>query len=187
MYTIGKLAKKFGLSRSTLLYYDSIGLLKPNSHTRAGYRHYSEDDAKRLEQICLYRRAGLSLKNIAGALDFPENRLTTVLEKRLQELNEDIQQLREQQRFIVGILKNSDLSGNIGVMNKDTWTSILAASGFSEEDMRQWHIDFERLSPQKHLEFLQFLCIPETEIGVIRSWSSSAGNERAHHSSQFYD
>ena len=52
MYTIGKLAKKFDLSRSTLLYYDSIGLLKPSSRTESEYRQYSEDDAARLEQIC---------------------------------------------------------------------------------------------------------------------------------------
>ena len=30
--TVGKLAKKYGLSRTTLLYYDSIGLLPPTHH-----------------------------------------------------------------------------------------------------------------------------------------------------------
>lgn len=29
MYTVGELAKLFGLSRSALLYYDEIGLLSP--------------------------------------------------------------------------------------------------------------------------------------------------------------
>ena len=41
MLTIGKLARKFDLSRSTLLYYDRIGLLKPSGRTRANYRVYT--------------------------------------------------------------------------------------------------------------------------------------------------
>jgi DNA-binding transcriptional MerR regulator len=51
VYTIGRIARIFGLSRSTLLYYDSIGLLTPTGRSDAGYRLYSEDDRKRLERI----------------------------------------------------------------------------------------------------------------------------------------
>ena len=38
MQTISQAAKKFKLSRSTLLYYDRIGLLRPTERTAAGYR-----------------------------------------------------------------------------------------------------------------------------------------------------
>jgi len=172
VYTIGRLAKRFHLSRSTLLYYDSIGLLKPSARTDGNYRVYSEKDAKRLEQICVYRRAGLRLEDITTVLDSPENSLVSVLEPRLEELNEDIRRLREQQHFIIGILKNNSLFERIGVMTKETWVSLLAASGFGEREMRRWHIEFERLSPDKHLRFLRFLCIAEDEIQIIRSWAS---------------
>jgi MerR family transcriptional regulator, thiopeptide resistance regulator len=175
VYTVGRLAKKFQLSRSTLLYYDSLGLLKPSSRTDKDYRLYSEEDAKRLEQICLYRQAGLPLSDIGRVLDSPENSLVNVLEKRLDELGEDIKHLREQQLFIITLLKNDRLLERIDVMNKETWISLLAASGFTPEDMRQWHSEFERLSPEKHLKFLSFLCIPEDEIQIIRSWASRVG------------
>jgi len=173
VYTIGRLAKKLNLSRSALLYYDSIGLLKPSSRTDADYRQYTEEDAKRLEQICVYRKAGLPLKDIARVLDSPDNTLVPVLEKRLEELNDDIKRLRDQQRFIIGILKKRAFE-HIGVMNRDTWISLLAASGFSGEDMRRWHIEFERLAPEKHRAFLEFLCIPENEIRTIRSLAASS-------------
>ena len=173
MYTIGKLAKKFRLSRSTLLYYDSIGLLQPSSRAQNDYRIYSEEDAGRLEQICVYRRAGLPLVDIRRILESAENSLITALEGRLDDLNRDIQRLREQQYFILGLLKKEHLFDRSNVMNKKTWVSLLAASGFSEEDMRHWHIEFERLSPEKHLRFLKFLCIPEEEIRTIRSWAAS--------------
>ena len=177
MYTIGKLAKKFSLSRSTLLYYDSIGLLKPSCRTEGAYRHYSTEDAERLEQICMYRRAGLPLKDIATILDSPEHTLAETLEKRLDELNELIWRLREQQRFILGLLKNRRFFDRIGVMNVETWTALLASCGFTEDDMLRWHVEFERLAPEKHLRFLEFLCVPDPQIEEIRSWAYK--NERS--------
>lgn len=181
MYTIGRLAKKFGLSRSTLLYYDSIGLLKPSSRSEGSYRQYSEKDARRLDQICMYRRAGLALKDIARVLDSPEHSLVSVLERRLDDLNQDITRLREQQRFILGLLQNRTLFDRIGVMNVQTWTSLLHACGFSQEDMLRRHVEFERQAPEKHRQFLEFLCIPDSEISVIRSWAGSY-EEPAHES-----
>jgi DNA-binding transcriptional MerR regulator len=173
MYTIRRLASKYGLSRSTLLYYDSIGLLQPSSRTRANYRQYSEDDAKRLDQICLYRQAGLRLEEIKRILDSPENTLVPILENRLQELNSDIERLRNQQLFIIEILRNDSLLDRIRVVNAQTWMALLSACGFSRNEMRQWHIEFESLSPDKHQRFLEFVRIPEKEIATIRSWARS--------------
>jgi len=39
-YPDSQLAGRFGLSRSTLLYYDSIGLLSPSERTASNYRLY---------------------------------------------------------------------------------------------------------------------------------------------------
>jgi hypothetical protein len=50
--TIGQLARKHGLSRSTLLYYDRIGLLSPTSRSAAGYRRYGPTEVDRLTRIC---------------------------------------------------------------------------------------------------------------------------------------
>ena len=172
MLTISRLARKFKLSRSTLLYYDSIGLLKPSGRSGSGYRLYSRADQERLERIMTFRRTGLPLKEIARVLDSPAGRLAEVLTGRLQELGREMDRLREQQRLIVGLLKKPDLLEEAGVMTRQTWTSLLAASGFSEEDMVRWHADFERLHPDKHLRFLRFLAIPEDQIGVIRGWAS---------------
>ena len=53
-------------------------------------------------------------------------------------------------------------------MNRERWVSLLAASGFSSDDMLGWHARFERSAPQKHREFLEFLCFSETEMRRIR-------------------
>lgn len=100
MYTTGKLAKRFGLSRSTLLYYDSIGLLKATDRTASNYRRYSDNDLKRLEHICLYRQAGVSLEDIKRILDGSDSAVATVLERHLTELNQQIKELRDQQQVV---------------------------------------------------------------------------------------
>ena len=51
MLTISQLARRFGLSRSTLLYYDSIGLLSPSARSDANYRLYSRNDIERMERV----------------------------------------------------------------------------------------------------------------------------------------
>ena len=69
MYKISELAAMFGLSRSTLLYYDRIAILQPSERSPAGYRIYTAEDRYHLERICGYRKAGLSLDRIRSALE----------------------------------------------------------------------------------------------------------------------
>ena len=168
--TVGRAARRFGLSRSTLLYYHRIGLLVPSSRGRAGYRLYSVDDVDRLEQIVRYRAAGVPLADIRRILDGAGDALVSVLERRLAALNDEIATLREQQRLIVGLLRSDRTAapGNGHVMNRERWTALLEAAGYDEGDMRRWHAIFERPDPDAHLEFVRFLSIPDDEISEIR-------------------
>jgi len=170
--TIGRLAKKFGLSRSTLLYYDSIGLLSPSGHQQGEYRIYGAEEDRRLESICRYRKIGFSLKEIKKILDIPETDFTSILNVRFEELSREICHLQEQQKIIAGLLQNSSLLLKSKRMSKQLWSSILKASGFSDEEMRNWHITFEREAPAQHLTFLQYLQIPGDEIDIIRTWAT---------------
>ncbi len=169
--TIGKLARKYQLSRSTLLYYDSIGLLCPSGHQKGEYRIYSEEDERRLDQICSYRHAGICLKDIKEILESPETHLSTILQQRFYDVSAEIGKLLEQQRVIAGLLKNPELLQQSQVMSKELWTSLLKRAGFSDKDMVRWHIHFERMDPEKHLIFLEHLQIPEKEIQEIRNWA----------------
>lgn len=57
------------------------------------------------------------------------------------------------------------------MVTKEKFTAILRASGFTEEDMRRVHTEFESNAPNEHQEFLEFLHIPEAEIRSIREGS----------------
>ena len=169
--TIGKLAKEYGLSRSTLLYYDKIGLLSPCSHQKGEYRLYGTEEEQRLKLICLYRKSGIALKEIKRILDNEKTSVSACLITRFRQLDQEIRELREQQAVIAHILKNPSLVSSSVPMTKELWTRILRASGLSEKMMRTWHIQFEKAAPAEHLAFLRFLHIPEEEIETIRNWS----------------
>lgn len=172
MYTIGQLAKKFGLSRSTLLYYDQIGLLQASNRTSSNYRLYSKEDAMRLDKIRFYRQVGLSLPEISRLLmDASSDNVESILEKRLEELNKEIHALKDQQQVIVKILKLDCLPEQIRGMNKEKWVQLLKSAGLDDQAMEKWHMEFERLSPDGHQDFLESLGIKKDEIIFIRKWS----------------
>lgn len=171
MLSVSQIAKRFGLSRTTILYYESCGLLKPGHRTSANYRLYGEKEARVLEQICLYRSVGLNVSSIRAMLANPETDVAALLRRRLQELDSDISRLRKHQRVILRLLQTKSILRRNKNMTKDKWVSIMKAAGFSEDDMRRWHREFEKAAPEDHNEFLAYLHIPAAEITSIREWS----------------
>ena len=174
MFTIGQVAKKYGLSRSTLIYYDKIGILTPSSRSESNYRLYSDNDLKKMDRTILFRSAGLSLESIHSLLHKKGDDLNSALEHRLSSINNEIQGLRNQQKVILNILENESAVKGSRVINKETWVSLLKAAGLDEEGMKNWHIEFEKTSPEAHQDFLESIGIEKDEIKSIRDWSSVA-------------
>ena len=173
MLTVSKFARHCGLSRGTILYYESIGLLKPSSRTEARYRKYTDSDLQRLRQICVLRNAGLTLADIREILSRRETEASSVLKRRLIELDAEIERLRDHQRAISRLLNVKTSLRRNDMITKDKWISIMKAAGFKEADMRRWHAEFEKSAPDEHQEFLQFLDIAPDEIRSIREMSQA--------------
>ena len=76
------------------------------------------------------------------------------------ELSVGIERMREHQRSIARLLKGAGKLGKENKMvTKQKWTAIMSAAGFTEDDMRRWHREFEKSAPGEHQEFLEFLHI----------------------------
>ena len=175
MVTISALAKGSGLSRSALLYYDRLGLLKPLSRSRSGYRLYSRAEVERLEQICLFRQMGIPLKEMKKLLGQPGgNAPMEILQRRLRVLDREIANLRRQQRHVLELLKQKQLRQGVEMIGKERWVEIMRAAGLKDEDMHNWHKQFEKMEPEAHQEFLESLGIKPAEIRKIREWSRKA-------------
>jgi len=172
-YTVSKLARAFGLSRSTLLYYDSIDLLKPARRTEKRYRIYSESDRNRLERICILRDAGIPLSEIRQMLENPASRSGRILHQRLKSIQKQMQNLRRQQRLIIRLLGKPEIMHELPVLSKNKWISILRASGLDDEGMNQWHRAFEKSAPAAHQGFLESLGLSPQEVMEIRQMYAS--------------
>jgi DNA-binding transcriptional MerR regulator len=168
-YSISRLARAFGLSRSTLLYYDRIGLLAPSGRTGSGYRCYSEKDYRRLERICQFREAGLTLKDIRGVLSSGGKPGAKLLEKRMRETAATIVDLKNQQRVLARMLGR--IARTSGPVDVELWVDMLEAAGMDEKGRKRWHTEFERRAPEAHNEFLLSLGIARDEVTKIRRWS----------------
>ncbi|GAB7078766.1 MerR family transcriptional regulator [Megalodesulfovibrio paquesii] len=182
-WTVGRLAKRFGLSRSTLLYYDGIGLLRPQGRAAGEYRTYGEAEAARLERICLYRRAGLTLEQIKTVLDAPDpadTARTAVLTARLQALQQEQAGLRAQERLIAGLLHlpvaqvgagRIGTIGSIDSIDKAAFTALLEAAGLSREDQRRFHQELEACNPAAHRRLLGLLGLDAEAVDAVLRWT----------------
>ena len=174
-YRIGELGRHVALSRSTLLYYDHIGLLRPSGRTQADYRLYTEDDLARLERICFFREAGLSLSEIAHLLESASDD-SAILERRLRSIGREVALLKSQQRVLAGMLKT--VAGGLDVpgLDKALWVSLQKACGLDEKALKHWHTEFERRAPGAHHDFLLSLGLGEKEAIQVRLLTKSVEN-----------
>lgn len=84
-YTVAQLARKAHVTERALRYYDQIGLLVPKRDD-SGYRVYGDADVGRLQRILLLRSCGVSLADIARALDAGECDIAALLQRQLESL-----------------------------------------------------------------------------------------------------
>jgi DNA-binding transcriptional MerR regulator len=174
MLTVTKLARRCGVSRTTLLYYESIRLIPPPQRSGNNYRYYGDADVQRLLTIRSYRDAGLTIDDIRAILStntkHTGGKASGVLKRRLLKLDAEIATLRSHQRAILMLLQSKAL-GKAKMISKEKWVSIMKACGLTDEQMHRWHTEFERSAPAEHQEFLEFLHIPADEIDNIRKQS----------------
>ena len=169
--SISQIARASGLSRSTLLYYDRLGLLRSSGRTASGYRFYTEKDHRLLERIRGFREAGLSLKEIRAVLASGGKPGSRLLEKRMRETTETIVALKNQQRLLAGMLRQVASGSPPPSVDKRMWVEMLRAAGMDQSAMKRWHTEFEQRAPEGHQEFLLSLGIPLDEAARIRRLS----------------
>ena len=67
--TIGALARDSGVNLETIRFYERSGLLPAPQRSPSGYRHYQQQDVRRLRFIRRGRELGFSLEEIRSLLE----------------------------------------------------------------------------------------------------------------------
>ncbi|MCB1552818.1 MAG: MerR family transcriptional regulator [Xanthomonadales bacterium] len=167
---VSALGRAFGLSRSTLLYYDRIGLVRPSARSPKGYRLYARADAERLARVVQLRSTGLSLQHVRAVLE-DECSISATLHRQAEQLGAQVDALRAQQQVLQGLLAGTTTGADAHRLDRQSWTAMFRAIGLDDVAMRAWHAEFERCRPDDHQAFLVSLGIPPADIARIRRWA----------------
>jgi DNA-binding transcriptional MerR regulator len=106
----GVLARMTGVSPDTIRHYEKIGVLPKASRTESGYRIYP---ASTVERVLVVRRAlriGFTLAELVEVLKArdsggaPCHRVYKLAQEKLKGITEDIEALRETQRYLKQVL-----------------------------------------------------------------------------------
>lgn len=99
-FFIGGLADRAGVTRDTIRFYESTGVLPEPERTRTGYRRYGPEDVDRLEFIAQAQTLGLTLDEIAEIFEITDEgrepciHVRGTLRARLDQTRRRIQELR---------------------------------------------------------------------------------------------
>lgn len=113
-FTIGELAREFGVTLRTLRFYEDKGLINPRREGTT--RVYSRRDRARLRLVLMGKRVGFSLSEIREMLDLYDLRDGQVPQMRtaVDRFNQQIAVLERQKRDIEQAL--DDLKRTISVV-----------------------------------------------------------------------
>jgi len=170
-YTIGKISSLFKISRSTLLYYDSIDLFKPSYFKPNGYRVYSEEKLFELNNVIKLKETGFTLEEIKRIKRNPgfipdEDMIRSKISEFISEYGEILNRNKK--------IKNINGENQEAITSvKDEFVQILKSSGMDENDMKQFHRLFEMKMPGIHELFLSFLGFKDEEI---KKFKTDSGN-----------
>ena len=154
------------MSRTTLLYYDRLGLLHPE-RSSAGYRFYGPADVARLSAIVRLRAAGLPLETIGRLMASSTPDLVEALAVRLAALDDEIALLRDQQRVILTALASGEGGGRTWTPDRDALVALLDHAGMSQARLA-WHGAAERADGHLHQLLLEALHLTDDEIAALR-------------------
>ncbi|MBD8868879.1 helix-turn-helix domain-containing protein [Nocardioides donggukensis] len=93
LWSIGEMARRFGLETHVLRHWEDVGLLSPHRDA-AGRRRYDRDDLVRIAVVLRSKAAGMSLQHIVVLLDAGAADRHRVLEAHLADLDRRMEEMR---------------------------------------------------------------------------------------------
>lgn len=149
---INELEKLLGLNKANIRYYESEGLIAPK-RTENGYRDYTDDDARLLKKIIIYRKLGIPIAEIKAVLN-NEKSLNDAAALSISNMKKDI----DVQNRAIDIC-NEIINKNIIDSDFDVdyfWDEISSRENIGEEFIDIGNID---ITPFKNRSLVKALVI----------------------------
>lgn len=134
-WRIGELAAKAGVTVRALHHYDAVGLLAVSGRTTGGHRVYTDEDVVRLYRIVLLRQLGMSLTEIARALDAASDDMQNLLTEHLSEVDRQLASAAAVRVRVQRLLAHTTPSGDVPAA--DDLLHLLEEMSMMEPDVQQ--------------------------------------------------
>ena len=96
MYSIGQFSKMTGISNKALIWYDSVGLLKPAKvNYENGYRYYNDESLKKVVNIHFLQEMGFTVSEIINLSNDSIEEQIDKLQKKADFINSNIHLLKK--------------------------------------------------------------------------------------------
>lgn len=90
-----EICREFEISRRTVQGYEKAGLVSANGRNKYGHLQYDDNAIQRIAKIKFYQQLGFSLKEIIEIIDAPDAVLKARLEKQVETLNKEKEEMQE--------------------------------------------------------------------------------------------
>ncbi len=101
---IGDIAKRAGVSKSIIRYYEDKGVLPPAERSSSGYRDYGAAELARIRFVTGARRLGCTFRQIRAMIDIQErhclgeDHVMELVTTKITEVEDEMERLRHIQR-----------------------------------------------------------------------------------------
>ncbi|MDN3653435.1 MerR family transcriptional regulator [Thalassotalea ponticola] len=147
MYRISELASLVGLSRTALLYYEKLNLIK-GKRLENGYRVYSDRDVQQIRLIQQLQSGGLTLAECKSCLESKLDK--SVLRLRYDELDNEIKRKQKSLALLACLL--------------------------GDKTSKPWHETLAEIAPDAHIDWLKVQGFDEKQALRVK-WLSKDMNE----------
>lgn len=93
--TLKQICESVGVSRRSIQCYEKAGLMKPTDKNKYGYLLYDTNALHRAELIRFMQELGFKLKDIKEIIDAPKTVMREALEKRVKELEIEVERINQ--------------------------------------------------------------------------------------------
>ena len=101
---INEVCKLTGLTKKAIEYYEKQGLIKPIKSDN-GYRNYSQEDIALLNEISLYRKLDISIKDIKVIIKSRDKK--DIINNIIKDKQNKEIQIKMQKRYLEEIIENN--------------------------------------------------------------------------------
>lgn len=183
LFSIGEVAKAVGITRKTILNYETKGLIHPDKKEgENGNRYYTIDTFTQVRTIRIFQDLGLSLDEIKDYFDDSSDLQPMInrLEKMRDELTLTIEKLKERTNKYGGHIKEITIEPQTIYVRKYNSTTIADKTNLLRETaleaMRKFGTDTTR-----RMYFTEYSCNAPNEISYCVAVPFESEGEHTRH------